>query len=388
MTHAAQDPRTLEANEHIHVLLVDDDPILTEFAMVHLATPTTEIASAVNGEAAWDLLQAQSFDIVLLDIEMPVLDGFALLERLRADSRFVNLPVVMLTGRDDIASIDRAFQLGANSFVTKPINWRQLIYSLLYVLRTTRIEADLLRERKRSAELLHLTNNLLSLLKIEARTPLAAIIGFSDCIKQQINGPIGDDEYLKYAEQIEIAARQLQDSLSDLIQYAQLTSGAAVLSHDEYLASRVLEAAVAELPAMSTLRSVIEIEKREEDFALVCDLRWLARALRHLLEIATNEGGADRIEFAARRGGDGEARLMIRTARTTGSQNQPPSMTKSRESVRRDLGVGAPFAQRIAELHDGELVVTSRDDASITEIIIPARRVVDAARGYRTGEAA
>ena len=65
------------------------------------------------------------------------LDGFVLLEEIRSNERFKHLPVIMLTGHDDIVSIDRAYQIGANSFATKPVNWRQLSYQIRYVVRTS-----------------------------------------------------------------------------------------------------------------------------------------------------------------------------------------------------------------------------------------------------------
>ena len=58
--------------------------------------------------------------------------------RIRADARLGDMPVIMLTGHEDIASIDRAYQVGATSFVAKPVNWRQLSYQIRYVIRTTR----------------------------------------------------------------------------------------------------------------------------------------------------------------------------------------------------------------------------------------------------------
>jgi len=90
---------TFVLDESTRLLFVDDDPILAEFAKVHLSTPVTTVDSAADGIEAWQRLCDERYDLVLLDIEMPKLDGFGLLEKLRADPRFEHLPVVMLTGR-------------------------------------------------------------------------------------------------------------------------------------------------------------------------------------------------------------------------------------------------------------------------------------------------
>jgi DNA-binding response OmpR family regulator len=129
-------------DEPTRILMVDDDPILREFATVHLAAPLSRIETVDNAEAALDLLSRETFDLVLADIGMPGMDGFEFVQRVRADERLRDLPVVMITGREDIASIDRAYMVGATSFVTKPIKWRQLSYQLRYVMRASKKEAE------------------------------------------------------------------------------------------------------------------------------------------------------------------------------------------------------------------------------------------------------
>jgi CheY-like chemotaxis protein len=133
-------PWTFVLDEPLRILVVDDDPILREFASVYLATPSASIDTACDGAAARLRLEHNVYDILLLDIEMPYVDGFALLAEIRSNESLKHLPVIMLTGHDDIASIDRAYQLGANSFATKPVNWRQLSYHIRYVVRTSQVQ--------------------------------------------------------------------------------------------------------------------------------------------------------------------------------------------------------------------------------------------------------
>ncbi len=122
----------------IRILFVDDDPIMREFAVVHLSTDKAQVALAGDGVEALNRIAAGAPDIVLLDLEMPRLDGFEVLERLRADPANRELPVIVVTGREDVAAIDRAFEAGATSFLVKPINWRLLSYQIRYVMRAGR----------------------------------------------------------------------------------------------------------------------------------------------------------------------------------------------------------------------------------------------------------
>jgi DNA-binding response OmpR family regulator len=139
---AMANPRTAQwtfvLDEAIRILVVDDDPILREFATVYLATPSTTIDTACDGTTGLKRIRENPYDIVLLDIEMPTLDGFSVLEEIRADTGLQHLPVIMLTSHDDCASIDRAYQYDVSAFATKPVDWRQLSYQVRDVVRMHR----------------------------------------------------------------------------------------------------------------------------------------------------------------------------------------------------------------------------------------------------------
>jgi DNA-binding response OmpR family regulator len=141
--------------EAMRILFVDDDPILREFAVVNLASEHANIETAPDGVAALAAIEANAPDILLLDLEMPHLDGFEVLAQLRADPRYNGLPVIVVTGREDIEAVDRAFQAGATSFVVKPLNWRLLSHQIRYVHRSGRIERQLTEDRDEANEQLH-----------------------------------------------------------------------------------------------------------------------------------------------------------------------------------------------------------------------------------------
>jgi len=135
----------------VRIMFVDDDPILREFAAVNLASEQANIETAPDGVAALAAIEANAPDILLLDLEMPHLDGFEVLAQLRADERHRHLPIIVVTGREDIESVDRAFQAGATSFVVKPLNWRLLSHQIRYVHRAAGIERQLTEGRDEAA---------------------------------------------------------------------------------------------------------------------------------------------------------------------------------------------------------------------------------------------
>jgi diguanylate cyclase len=88
-----------------------------------------------DGATALEAALSHEVAIVLLDVDMPGMDGYAVCRRLRAEPRFASVPIVMVTGHEDSAAITRAFEAGATDFISKPVNWALLPRRLAYILR-------------------------------------------------------------------------------------------------------------------------------------------------------------------------------------------------------------------------------------------------------------
>ena len=119
----------------LRILAVDDDPIQREFASVYISTPTVEVVTASCGKDALAALDDGHFDVVLVDFDMPGMNGLELIEAVRSKPEYTALPIIMVTSHEDILTIDAAFRAGATSFVTKPVNWRLLSYQIKFVLK-------------------------------------------------------------------------------------------------------------------------------------------------------------------------------------------------------------------------------------------------------------
>jgi predicted signal transduction protein with EAL and GGDEF domain/FixJ family two-component response regulator len=133
------------------VLLIDDDEVnllLTGAALRERGFAVTEVNS---GEQGLRRLAELTPDVVVLDALMPGLDGFATCRELRQLPGFEMIPVLMLTGLDDDASIERAYQVGATDFFVKANQWSLLAGRLRYLLRTARMNLELERSRAKLA---------------------------------------------------------------------------------------------------------------------------------------------------------------------------------------------------------------------------------------------
>ncbi|MBT8429602.1 MAG: EAL domain-containing protein [Gammaproteobacteria bacterium] len=123
------------------VLVVDDDSALRQHACAVLRTFGLDVCEAASGEQALELLGRERVDAVLLDIRMPGMDGFETCRRVRALRRGESLPVIVVTGLDDMAAIEGAYHAGATDFVVKPINWTILKHRIRYTL-SARMQAE------------------------------------------------------------------------------------------------------------------------------------------------------------------------------------------------------------------------------------------------------
>ena len=133
------------------VLLVDDDEVNLLLTALALRERGFTLVEASSGEQALAILRGWTPDIIVLDALMPGLDGFATCTALRQLPGFENVPVLMLTGLDDDASIARAYEAGASDFYVKATQWSLLAGRLQYLLRASRTRIELERSKSKLA---------------------------------------------------------------------------------------------------------------------------------------------------------------------------------------------------------------------------------------------
>ncbi len=110
-----------------NVLVVDDIPINLTLVQKMLSKYNFAIRTAANGQQALDAVAAQKPDLILLDLMLPVLDGFEVLRRLRADPATEDIQIVILSALNSNEDVVKGFNLGANDFIMKPIIMQKLL---------------------------------------------------------------------------------------------------------------------------------------------------------------------------------------------------------------------------------------------------------------------
>jgi predicted signal transduction protein with EAL and GGDEF domain/FixJ family two-component response regulator len=137
----------IPADEQPRVLLVDDDEVNLMLTAIALRERGFEVIESADGATALDRLDELAPDMVVLDAMMPGMDGFETCSALRARPGWSQMPVLMLTGLDDDASIERAYRAGATDFFVKSTQWSLLAGRLRYMLRGARTRMELERSK-------------------------------------------------------------------------------------------------------------------------------------------------------------------------------------------------------------------------------------------------
>jgi DNA-binding response OmpR family regulator len=112
------------------ILVVEDDPVLRKILRLQLSGEGFEISLAEDGAIAYDLLQTMLPDCIILDLMMPVMDGFSFLKRVRSVNLTADIPILVLTASEDERHKRRSDQYQADAFLCKPYNLQELITTL------------------------------------------------------------------------------------------------------------------------------------------------------------------------------------------------------------------------------------------------------------------
>ena len=143
------------------VLVVDDDSTTRLLMRQAMESAHYQVIEAADGQQAVNQFIQHRPSIVLMDVNMPNVDGFSACRQIRKIPGAEKLPIVMVTGLDDYDSIKKAYDIGATDFITKPINWLILTYRVQYILRAHQAMHDLGATEKRLAhaqEMAHIGN--------------------------------------------------------------------------------------------------------------------------------------------------------------------------------------------------------------------------------------
>ncbi|GAB4470352.1 MAG: hypothetical protein OHK0037_29020 [Elainellaceae cyanobacterium] len=232
-------------------VLVIDDEAVTRLLMVRcLKDRVASVTTAESGQEGLDLLQSQPFDLVLLDIIMPGLSGVQILEKIKADPALQSIPVIMISAADDLDSVVRCIELGAEDYLLKPLN------AVLLQARTGAcLERKWLRDQeqsylrqlqveKESAEAANRAKSVfLANMSHELRTPLNAIIGYSEIVQEDLQAE-GITHLMPDLRKIRSSGQHLLGIVNDILDISALEAGTVSLDLETVVLTPLLQEVV------------------------------------------------------------------------------------------------------------------------------------------------
>jgi signal transduction histidine kinase len=220
------------------VMVVDDDSTLRSLIRVRLKKSGFEVIEAGDGEAAVNCFLRVAPDIVLMDANMPGMDGFEATRQLKSIPEGKQTPILMVSGLEDDESVDKAFGAGATEYITKPICWPLLVHRLENICSALQAAANLLQAKHAADDANRAKTEFLANMSHELRTPMHAILSFASMGAEKV-GKATEEKLTRYFSRIEESGKRLLVMLNDLLDLSKLEAGKMIflVEHNDLLAT-------------------------------------------------------------------------------------------------------------------------------------------------------
>ena len=350
------------------LLVVDDDPANRDVLSRRLTQQGHQVRTASNGVDALQLVREAAFDLVLLDILMPDMDGYEVLSQIKADVRLQHIPVIMISALSEVQSVVRCIEAGAEDYLAKPFDatlLRARIGASLEKKRGRDRESVLFEQLqdnyKRLQEVEKLRDDMRNMIVHDLRTPLTAVIMGVEMLER--NGELNESQH----QLMTIAAgggRTLLGMINDLLDVEKMESGTTQLQYEELSAAKLVAGAVAQVASLAAdgnTELVTEIADDVPPFA--GDQNKLSRTLVNLIANAIKFTRVGTVTITAARAGAEHVRFAVRD---TGAGIPAEAFERIFEKFGQldarshvGTGLGLAFCKLAVEAHGGQITVES-----------------------------
>lgn len=342
------------------VLIIEDDPDIQGLICAILSEDGHELHSALRGREGLELARSKQPDVIILDVNMPDLDGFEVCAQLKADERTKAIPVLMSTVQKARESRLRGLEVGASDYLLKPVDPGDVRLRVRNAINSKRL-LDLAEERFRKLqELEELRDNLLHMIVHDLKSPVGAVQMSAQLLQREFTL---EEEVQFYVDRIVICSDRVLEMIGALLDLHRLESGQLRLLLAERDMTEVVETCLADMA--SRLETVqVDWQPPPAPRLAVCDGELTRRVLVNLLDNAARH--------VPRKGGRLTVRLNGKpdVVRVEVQDNGPGIASADHrrifekfgqvgQSERYGAGLGLAFCKLAVESHGGDIGVES-----------------------------
>ncbi|MBN1484870.1 MAG: hybrid sensor histidine kinase/response regulator [Chloroflexia bacterium] len=348
-----------------HILVVDDNEMNRNLLLRRLRPQGYHVSVAEDGRQALDMLREQSFDLMLLDIMMPGMNGYQVLEEVKADPVLRHVPVIVISAIDELESVVRCIELGAEDYLPKPFNKVLLRARIGNSLAKKRLH-DQERAAREALEAAHQTKNrFISIIAHEFRNFVTPIDGYLELLRGGLAGEINEDQ-AEFLQVIWANVQRIKTLLLDLDDVPRIASGELQLQLEDVALQEVLsEVTTAMGKRFEAKQQNLRVDLPRCLPSVRADRTRLVQVLTNLLSNAhkyTPEGGGIRVW--AERLGEEPGALHV-AVQDSGIGIAPEEQDRvfleffrsTDEKVRETpgVGLGLNITRRLVEMQDGTI---------------------------------
>ncbi len=210
-----------KTSEPSRILIVDDMPINLELMKSILFGKEYMIVTSKTGTSAMAKANANVFDLILLDIVLPDIDGFEICRQIKNGTKNQETPIIFLTAQREKESIIKGFQLGAVDYILKPFSDEELLARVNLHLALKKTQEELKEARNVAEGLAKAKAMFLANMSHEIRTPLNGIVGMVDILK---NTDL-DEQQKEFLDIVDVSSENLLMIINDILDYSKIEAG-------------------------------------------------------------------------------------------------------------------------------------------------------------------
>jgi len=276
----------LLSGQQPRVLVVDDDPMLCNLIKLRLKRRGYVVYEASDGEQALDVFAQCLPEIVLMDANMPGMDGFDATHAIKQLPQGKNTPIIMVSGLEDDESVDRAFSVGAVEYITKPICWPLLIHRLANIYAAMQAKQEILQAKLNADRANQSKSEFLANMSHELRTPMHAILSFASMGQEKVFNA-APEKLQQYFSRISESGQRLLALLNDLLDLSKLEAGAVHCHFKSNNLTQIVNTVLQEMSGLVKEKGVAILHQSEDtDTRAVCDSEKIMQVVRNLLSNA------------------------------------------------------------------------------------------------------